>query len=1086
MNKQVRKLSVMMLMLFLIVTAAFSQVTTSGISGRVVSESNETLPGAAVVAVHLPSGTQYGTITNTEGIFSIQGMRSGGPYKISISFVGYSTYSVENVNLSLGTTASLVIPLTTETVEVDEVIITGRRSAVFSSGRTGAATSINREAMSSLPTISRSINDFTRLTPQASGRSFVGQDARFNNITIDGSIFNNSFGLADQPGGRTGSAPISLDAIEEIQVNIAPYDVRQAGFVGAGVNAITRSGTNEFTGSAFYTNRNENLLGDKAYGKNVNSDNFSVNQYGASLGGPIIKNKLFFFANVEFERDARPGTEFIANDGTQTVGGNVTRVLRSDLDNLSKFLMEKFNYETGPYEGYNNEAMSNKALLKIDYNISDNHKFSIRYNWLDSKTDILASNSSSLGFGNRRSNTTALNYQNTNYIQYEKIHSIIGELNSTFGKLSNNLILGYTYQNEDRGSRGDFFPLVEIQNATTTYISFGFEPFTPKNKLKYTTFQLQNNLSYLTGKHLLTGGFNIERFDFENLFFPGSQSVYVFNSLNDFYTDANAYLANPSRTTSDVTLRRFQLRYSALPDGVEPVQPTKVTYAGAYFQDQFTLNDQIKITAGIRFDIPFFEETGYANETVKGQTFRNRDGSGYKINTAKLPDPNVLFSPRFGFNYDVTGDRAVQIRGGTGIFTGRPAFVWISNQIGNNGVLTGFDQVDNTRNRPFNPDPKAYIPANPSLPSSYELAITDPDFKFPQIWRSNIATDIRIPFDLIGTIEYVYSKEVNGIGYFNANLPEPTRKLEGADQRPVYTSTRINSNVVNAITLDNSNNGFSHSFAVSLEKPLTKGFFGKAAYAFGISKNTVDPGSIASGSYNNNPISIDPNNAPLAFSSNDQRHRAILALSYRKEYANFGSSQIGIFMEGRNQGRFSYIASSDINMDGNRNDLIYVSNNPTEMIFQNYTPTGASSVYTAEQQSTDWEAFIKQDAYLSSIRGKYSERNGAILPWVWRADLNFTQEFFVNAGGKRNSIQLIANVLNIGNLFNDKWGVGYVVNSTQPLNYRQLDSTGKPVYRLNTLGVANGEIIKITETLSRRASTADVWVAQIGIRYVFN
>lgn len=1086
MNKQVSKLSVMMLVLFLSVTAAFSQVTTSGITGRVVSESNETLPGAAVVALHIPSGTQYGTITNIEGIFSIQGMRSGGPYKISVSFVGYSTYSVDNVNLSLGTTASFVVTLTTEAVEVGEVIVEGRRSAVFSSGRTGAATSITREAMNALPTISRSINDFTRLTPQASGRSFVGQDARFNNITIDGSIFNNSFGLADQPGGRTGSAPISLDAIEEIQVNIAPYDVRQAGFVGAGVNAITRSGTNEFTGSAFYTNRNENLLGTKAYGKDVKSDNFSVNQYGASLGGPIIKNKLFFFANVEFEREARPGTEFIANNGTQTVGGNVTRVLRSDLDNLSKFLKEKFNYETGPYEGYNNEAMSNKALLKIDYNISENHKFSIRYNWLDSKTDVLASNSSSLGFGNRRTNTTALNYQNTNYIQYEKIHSVIGELNSTFGKLSNNLILGYTFQNEDRGSRGDFFPLVEIQNASTTYISFGFEPFTPNNRLKYTTFQLQNNLSFLTGKHLLTGGFNIERFNFENVFFPGSQSVYVYNSLNDFYNDANGYLANPSRATSDVTLRRFQLRYSALPGGAEPIQPTKVTYAGAYFQDQFTMNDKIKVTAGIRIDIPFFEDTGYLNTTVEGQTFRNRDGSDYKINTAKLPDPNVLISPRFGFNYDVTGERDVQIRGGSGIFTGRPAFVWISNQIGNNGVLTGFDQTDNTRNRPFNPDPKKYIPSNPSLPASYELAVTDPGFKFPQIWRSNIATDIRIPLDLIGTVEYVYSKEINGIGYFNANLPAPTRKLEGADQRPVYASTRINTNVVNAITLDNSNNGYSHSFAVSLEKPMAKGFFGKAAYAFGISKNTVDPGSIAAGSYNNNPISIDPNNAPLAFSSNDQRHRAILALSYRKEYLNFGSTQIGIFMEGRNQGRFSYIASADINGDGNRNDLIYVSNNPSEMIFQAYTPTGASSIYTAEQQSADWEAYIKQDAYLSSIRGKYSERNGAILPWVWRTDFNFTQEFYVNAGGKRNAIQLIANVLNIGNFFNDKWGVGYVVNSTQPLNYRQVDATGKPVYRLNTLGVVNGEIIKITETLSRRASTADVWSAQFGIRYIFN
>ncbi len=1084
--KKMKKILLSFLMVFLTGTTVFSQVTTSGITGIVTGTDGEKLPGATVVAVHNPSGTQYGTITNAEGQFSIQSMRIGGPYTITVNFVGYQKATYNNINLNLGSSASFNVKLSTSVIEVDEVMVTGRKSAVFSSSRTGAATSITREAIDALPTINRSINDFTRLTPQASGRSFVGSDARFNNITIDGSIFNNSFGLADQPGGRTGSTPVSLDAIEEIQVNIAPYDVRQAGFVGAGVNAVTRSGTNEFKGSAFYTNRNENMIGDKAYGKDVLSTNFNVKQYGASLGGPIIKNKLFFFANVEFERDARPGTSFVANDGTQTVGGNITRVLRTDLDQLSAFMKDKFNYVTGPYEGYNNETESNKALFKIDYNINENHKLSVRYNWLDSQSDVLASNSSSLGFGNRRSNTQALNYQNTNYIQYEQIHSVIGELNSTFGKVSNNFIAGYTYQNEDRGSRGDFFPLVEIQNATTTYISMGFEPFTPNNRLQYSTFQLQDNISYITGKHLLTAGFNVERFSFENVFFPGSQSVYVFNSLADFYTDANAYLANPGGSaTSPVTLARFQLRYSALPGGAEPVQPTKVTYTGLYFQDQYTLNEKIKITAGIRVDVPFFDETGYENTTVSGQTFKNRDGSDYKINTAKLPDPHLLVSPRVGFNWDVIGDRMLQIRGGSGIFTGRPAFVWISNQIGNNGVLTGFDQLDRTKNRPFNPDPKKYIPANASLPTSYELAVTDPDFRFPQTWRSNIAADVKIPFDLIGTVEYIYSKEINGMGYFNANLPAPTKNLAGADTRPVYTSARINTNVVNAITLDNTNDGYSHSFAVSLEKPMAKGFYGKVAYAHGIAKNTVDPGSIAAGSYNNNAISIDPNNAPLSFAINDQRHRFITALSYRIEYAKLGASQIGLFLEGRTQGRYSYITSTDLNGDGNRNDLIYVSKDPSEMIFEDYTPTGAT-LYTAAEQSADWEAFIKQDAYLNSMRGKYSERNGAILPWVWQADFNFTQDFFVNIKGKRNTIQLMANVLNVGNLLNNKWGVGYVVNSTQPLNYRRVDAAGKPVYRLNNLGVADGKTNKIVESYSRRASIGDVWSAQLGIRYIFN
>lgn len=1093
MLKQLRNLLLTAGIIFMSLLASGQGVTTANMSGKVTDQNGGILPGATIVAVHVPSGTTYGTTTGTNGVYFMPSMRVGGPYKVTISFVGYKDAVYDDVYLNLGTTFNLDAQLSEAQVEIQEVVVTGVRSNVFSSDRTGAATSITREYITALPTINRSINDFTKLTPQASGRSFVGQDARLNNITIDGSIFNNSFGLADQPGGRTGTAPISLDAIEEIQVSIAPFDVRQAGFVGAGVNAVTKSGTNDFSGSAFYTVRNQSWIGDKAHGVDVNSQDFNVAQYGFRLGGPIIKNKLFFFVNGEFESDVRPATSYRANLGGETVGGNITRVLKSDLDNLSSYLKEKFNYETGPYQGYNNEMRGNKFLVKLDYNISNNHKFSIRYNWLDSQTDVLCSNSSSLGFGNRRTNTQALNYQNSNYIQKEIIHSVIGELNSTFGRFSNNLIIGYTYQNEDRGSRGDFFPLVEIQNASTTYITFGFEPFTPNNLLSYKTYQLQNNLTYFAGNHTVTAGFNLERFTFRNVFFPGSQSVYVYNSLADWYNDADNYLANPNRTVSPVTLRRFQLRYSALPGGAEPVQPTRVTYAGAYIQDQFTPLKGLKVTAGIRVDVPIFDNTGFKNETVAGQTFIDRKGQPYKINTDKLPDPKLLYSPRLGFNYDVTGDRKIQLRGGTGLFTGRPAFVWISNQIGNNGVLTGFIQTDNTTAYPFNPDPAHYIPATPTLPSSYELAITDPDFKFPQTWRSNIATDIKLPFGFLSTLEFIYNQEVNGIGYFNANLPLSNNVVYrpgGVIERPRYTSTRINSNVVNAITLDNSNNGYGYSLAASLEKPFANGFFVKAAYNFGVSKNTVDPGSIAAGSYNNNLIYWDPNNAYLSYSNNDQRHRFIFAASYKLEYKKFGSTQIGLFLEGRNQGRTSYYYSNDLNGDGNTNDLLYIHKNMSEMNFVSYDPDGTAGpapTYTAADQAADWELYIKQDKYLNANRGKFAERNGVIFPWIWSADLNITQEFYIYTGGKRNVLQFTMNIINVTNLINSDWGVGWVINSNRPIRVVNAMANPAATYRLNTLGVkTDGTIVKITDTFSRSASLGDVWSAQFGIRYIFN
>ncbi|MBL7853444.1 MAG: TonB-dependent receptor [Cyclobacteriaceae bacterium] len=1075
-------------------------VTNSSITGKVVDAQGQSIPGANIVATHNPSGTTYGTSSLADGRFTIPGMRIGGPYTVKVSFVGYKESVYNDIFLSLGTAANLNVQMVEEATQLTEVVVSGVKSDVFSSDRTGAATNITTQTINTLPTISRSINDFTRLTPQASGQSFIGADARFNNITIDGSSFNNSFGLAAQPGGRTGSTPISLDAIDEIQVNIAPFDVRQAGFVGAGVNAVTRSGTNEVSGSVFYNFRNENFVGDVANGRDVITQNFDVKQYGFRVGGPIVKNKLFFFLNAESERRSDPATSFRSNLGGEPVTGNVTRVLKSDLDALSSFLSSNYGYETGPYESYNNETTSDKFLVKLDYNVNQNHKLSLRYNSLISETDVLASNSNSLGFGNRRTNNNALNYQNTNYIQKESIHSLVAELNSRLGdKMSNQLMVGYTIQNEDRGSRGDFFPLVEIQNASTTYISFGFEPFTPNNKLNYKTFQLQDNFTYYMGKHTLTAGFNLEHLQFENVFFPGSQSVYVYNSLADWYAATDANPAN------DPTLRRFQLRYSALPGGAEPVQPTKVTYMGVYLQDEFEPIKNLNITAGLRVDVPKFADTGFANSTVETLTFRDPDGNPYSINTKQLPKSTALISPRLGFNYDVFGNRSTQVRGGTGLFTGRPVFVWISNQIGNNGVLTGFEELNNTTLRPFNPDPTAYIPATPTLPSSVELAATDPDFKFPQVWRTNIAVDQKLPFGLVGTLEFIYSQDVNGITYFNANLPAAQSSFGNPDGRLQWTQNRLYPSapytVTSAEVLTNTNKGYSQSFAVKIEKPLTKGFYAMAAYNFGRAKNIIDPGSIARGSWTNNPIVFDPNNAPLAYNNQDQRHRVIATASYRKEYLNFGATQISLFWEGRNQGRYSYRVSNDMNGDGANNDLIYIPRDQSDMIFETYTPTGASAPYTATQQAADWDAFINQDPYLSKNRGDWAERNGALLPWVFRADLSIAQEFFLDVNGKRNTLQVRADIINFGNMLSTmfaksapsgefskegRWGVGEVPVTTQPLNYRSKNAAGQPVYRLVPLSVTSGVVNPITQTFQSSTTLADVWQMQFSIRYIFN
>ena len=1070
-------------------TQAAAQVTTSAMRGSVTDSAGRPLEGAQIEAIHQPSGSRYAATTRADGRFTLPGLRVGGPYTVSAARLGYQKQTQGNISLALGVPADVSFRMVAAAVQLTAVTVQAEAGAMAST-RTGAATQVSREALEQLPTISRRISDFVRLTPQfTGGGSFAGVDNRLNNIMVDGSYFNNSFGLGGQPGDRTGVSPISLDAVEQVQVSIAPFDVRQGNFVGAAVNTVTKSGTNTFSGSVYRLSRDEGMSGRDAGANRFIPGTFNFGQVGATLGGPIIKDRLFFFASYEDDELTQPMTNFLANTGGQPVAGNVTRVLKSDLDQLSSFLQQKFNYAAGPYEGYDRGTPSTRFLGKLDFNLNSRNKLSLRYSQLESVTDVIMSGSSSLGFGGRNGTSNAISFGNSNYGIQENIRSVVGEYNSQFGgNMANQLIVGYTKHDESRQSKGAMFPTVDILNNGQTYTSFGFEPFTPNNELRYNSFQVQNNFHIYGDRHDLTFGTSLEWYESENVFFPGSQSVYVYNSLNDFYTDANDFLANPSRTTSPVNLRRFQVRFANIPGMEKPVQPLEVLYAGGYAQDDWRVTDNLRVTAGIRVEQARFGNTAFANSAADQLTFRDETGKSVQYSTGKLPDPRLLFSPRLGFNWDVRGEGTTKVRGGTGVFTGRPAYVWISNQVGNTGVLTGFSQLDNTTARPFNPNPDAYKPATVTgaPASSYELALTNQDFSFPQVWRSNLAVDRKLPWGLTGTAEFLYGRDVNGVYYINANLPAPSSAFTGPDNRPRWTAgNRIHSNVSSAVVLKNQDVGYNYQASFSLERAFLNGLFLKGAYSYGISRNTVDAGSIAFGSWNNNEHPGDPNNPGVGYSLNSQGNRWFAVASYKKDYLKAGATGISVFLESFVNGQASYRFSGDLNGDGGTsNDLIYVPRNASEMNFEAYTASGRT--FSVAEQQAALEAFISQSGYLSSRRGQYAERGGAFGRMVTRADLSVTQDLFRNVGSLRNRVQLRLDVLNFTNLVNRRWGVSYRFRNTQPLIARGADANGRALYRMANFGnVLLGEGAQRGEFIAN-AGAGDVWRMQLGLRYNFN
>lgn len=1107
----------------------FAQITTSSLTGTVKGPGDDPLVGATVVATHLPTGTKYATSSRGGGQFLIANMKPGGPYTIEITFVGYDLEKIENVYLQLAESFVLapVLKKTNATLE-NVVLTTGRRSQTFNPNRTGAITNIGLRQITQLPTISRSLNDLTRATPQSNGASIGGGNFRQNNFTIDGADFNNSFGI----GGNlpAGGAPISLDAIDEISVNITPFDIRQSGFIGSAINAVTRSGTNTFTGSVYTYFRTERHRGRKVENATFVRPPEEFKQYGIRIGGPIIKNKLFFFLNFETENQPKSIQTNFAATASAAYGSspNITRPTADSLNYISNYLLNNYGYITGPYDNYTPDIERKKVMARIDWNINNNHRLNIRYSQVEGGEPNGPSTSVG-GLGTVAGNTatrtaiTSLWFKNSNYFQGANFYSFSGELNSTFGKVSNTFRATYTYQNDSRESESTVFPFVDIMSTSggvtpqagsgvgSVYTSFGYEPFSFGNLRKVKMYSFVDNISWRTNKHSWTAGFQFDESQTINGFQRFATSYYRFATWADFESALNP---NPllRKLPTD-----FALTYSLSKNFAPAFSAFKFRQYSAYAQDEIAINRNFRLTLGLRIDLPTYP--GVPQIITHPLVLAANFEGGEKVNTGNLPGKRLMWSPRIGFNWDLYGDRSLQIRGGTGIFTGKIPFVWIVSQSGDNGMIQ-ITQAWNTYTStgslsgvlppgPFNPNPAAYRPSTvPPAGTVAPASVTalDADFKNPQTWKSSLAMDTKLPGGLVGSLEVIFNKDLNTAFFRSPNYitPQNLNVAGYPDNRPFYGSTvqtrHINtlnsaglfvaggSTAFNPVIIDNGKRGYSFFFTAKVEKPFSKGLFASIAYTKALAGNLHDgSGDQPLGTYQGTQQVWGLNTPDMSYAQYVVPDRVIGTLSYRKEYFKHFATTVSFLYQGSIDGRFSYVYNGDFNRDGvSGNDLIYIPTAAQVQVMQFSNQTVNGVVFDQTAQRNLFESYIQQDKYLKKHRGQYAERNGAQLPWLNRVDFKFMQDIFVKAGKNRNTLQFTCDIFNFGNLLNPSWGKVKLINASQilvPQNQTSLIPGGTviPQFRLAT---AQSQIV--TRTFRDNVSTASTYSVQFGLRYIFN
>lgn len=1031
------------------------QVTTSSLQG-VVTEVKGAGKKVSITATHLPSGTVYSGTANNSGSFNIPNMRVGGPYRVEIQAEGRNPEIHEDIYLQLGEPFVIDSKIGGKETQIQGVNIVATRTRK----KAGATTVIGKKQIENMPTLSRSLQDFTRLTPQANGNSFGGANNRFNNITIDGAVNNDVFGLSGSgtPGGLAGTQPISLDAIQEIQVALAPFDVTQGNFTGAGVNAVTRSGTNKFEGSVYFFGRNQNTIG-KSVLTGQKSNKFTDYQYGFRVGGPIVKNKLFFFINGEAGRRNTPLT-FNAGETGATMTAEIAK-------QIADHTLATYGYDVGSYGPQNVQTQNNKIFTKLDWNINSKHQLGIRYNFIDAFDDNISRNANYFRFGNN-----AYKFNN-------KQHVVIAELRSNFNsKLSNNLILGYTSIRDKRNTAGALFPQITIENIngrSNASAEFGSQRSSVANELSQDIFEITNNFKWNVGKTIFTFGTHNEFFKFNNLFINNYNGAWNFASLQDYLNN------NPARV---------QATYSII-DGVDkPAAEFTAMQLGLYAQGDSEVFKNFRMTYGLRVDVPIISDKPLRNEKIEASFPEHR--------TDRTPSGQLLWSPRLGFNYNVNGDRSLILRGGVGVFTGRVPFVWLSNQFTNSGMLFGAVNANGSTNinggNGFNKNIAEQRNMGGSVKTT-EVNLISKDFKIPQVLRFNLAGDFRLPGGINVTMEGMLSKTLNNIIYSDINLVPSTGSLDarltgGNDLRPIYGPKVNRNDFTNVILLSNSSTGYSYSLTTQVQKSFDFGLDLMAAYTNGQARSLNDgASSTARSNWEYVQILNNPNNPELAISNYELKHRLVGSLGYKVSYGRnkeFGTA-INLFYSGNSGSSFTYLYNGDLNGDGARgNDLLYVPRTADEIMLVPIRDANGVITRTVAQQWEALDAYINQDKYLSSRRGQYTERNGSTTPWEHRFDVRLSQDLGIKIGEKVHRLQLTFDIFNVGNLLNKEWGRSYFVNN----NASTLINFAPSTTRNRQTGAVTGERgYTFSAPRDNKPYTisdlASRWQGQFGIRYIF-
>ena len=1083
--------------------AAVAQVTTSGITGIVTAGGEEAI-GATITAKHVPSGSVYRAVTNVNGRYTITGMRSGGPYEVEFSYIGYQTTKLTGITLALGQNGVVDAALQEGSEMLQEIVITADGNNTMRSDRSGAVTNIDANAMANVPTIGRSMTDIMKLTPQsssASGMAIGGGNYRQSSITVDGAAFNNAFGLGSSPlpGGGT---PISLDALDQMTISITPYDVRQSGFTGGGVNAVTKSGTNEFKGTLYTYLTSTSLKGNRVGNTVFDVEDGHTNTYGATLGGPIIKDKLFFFVNGEYEDNVIAGPVARAGDGSVPYSTTNRRPQIEELEGLSNYLQKTYGLSTGPWQDYNIKTPAYRILARLDWNINDNHKFNIRFTNSNRKSSSPASASRSVG--SNRSNDIYGGSQNdfgsnTNYgmsslssryyAEY-RFTSFAAELNSKFGKFNNTLRGTYSFQDQPRSTEyNDAAPIVEIvmNDGQDHYPSWAYtgDIFTYINLSQTKNTVITDEVNVTLGKHNLFAGLQYEHNFAANGYAQAAAGYYVYEATSEEAATGN-WGAVFGRSP-----RAFGVTYGNNPSHSSFTSEMSTNQWSLYFQDNITWSERFRTSIGVRFELPSYPSL----KDNYNADYYALDFGGRHFRTDNVPDASVSFSPRVGFNWDITGDRKYILRGGTGLFVGRMPFVWLISAVGNSGmgqttywatqenggILPTFTMSQEDMLRQINATSSTSVPGSPTILSE--------DLRMPKTWKASLAFDAKLPFGIDFTTEFIYNRDLNPVVVSNANVywdGTSTIDLGHGDVRHKMSTY----NRQNSYLLENAG---SKAYYASLSFQLHKAFdFGldlNASYTLSTAKSyTEGIGDQVSSAYNNYRNSINAvNDNETGYATYVAPNRLIVGASYKLKESKNATSTFSLFYDAYQYGylgsyaysRYSYIFNSNVNSDPSApGNLLYIPASRQELNSWDFKEGKVNGeTYTADMQRNDFWEFINQDDYLKDRKGEYTERGGAKMPWHHQLDFKYLRDMNVQIGKTKHALQLGIDIENVLNFLCKDWGLYKQITGNTLLTYDAKNNQ----YQYN---LVNGE--RHLSTSQNYESTASTYRIQFTIRYLFN